>query len=42
MEIATQSLAPVEANQLVEANTNLLKQHQLFHSQSGGDVKKRS
>lgn len=39
---ATQSLAPVEANQLVEANTNLLKQHQLFHSQSGGDDKKRS
>jgi len=29
---ATQSLAPVEANQLVEANSNLLRQHQLLHS----------
>lgn len=29
---ATQSLAPVEANQLVEANMNLMKQHQLLHS----------
>lgn len=38
---ATQSLAPVEANQLVEANTALLKQHQLFHSQSGDEGKKK-
>lgn len=36
---ATQSLAPTEANQLVEANTNLLKQHQLMKSTSGGSDK---
>lgn len=34
---ATQSLAPTEANQLVEANTNFLKQHQLMKSTSGGN-----
>jgi hypothetical protein len=38
---ATQSLAPVEANQLVEANTNLLKQHQLFRSHTGDDKKSK-
>lgn len=38
---ATQSLAPTEANQLVEANTNFLKQQQLMKSTSGGDKDKK-
>lgn len=40
--VATQSLAPVEANQLIETNTNLLRQHKLLKEtsgQSGGEKK---
>lgn len=38
---ATQSLAPTEANQLVEANTNFLKQQQLMKSTIGGNDKEK-
>jgi hypothetical protein len=30
---ATQALGPMEANQYIEANTNLLKQHKLMHEE---------
>lgn len=38
--IATQSLAPVEANQLIETNTNLLRQFELLKKTTGGADKK--
>lgn len=37
---ATQSLAPVEANQLIETNTNLLRQYELLKKTTGGGDKK--
>lgn len=37
--MAGQALHPTDANQLVEANTNLMKQHQMLHQTEGGSGK---
>lgn len=37
--LAGQALHPTDANQLVEANTNMMKQHQLLHSVENGEKK---
>lgn len=39
--VATQSLAPVEANQLIETNTNLLRQFELLKKTTGGGGDKK-
>lgn len=38
---ATQSIAPTEANQWIEANTNLMKQQQLMHSSMSNKREKK-